>query len=106
MGSSRQGDFAAKPAYPAYCDGLNQRYRSVSRYDQRDVDRYGRTVDVCRASGDDLGTALVRLGMPLAFVRYSRHYVDQERQATNERLGVHAHACQPAWEWRAQERQH
>jgi len=31
--------------------------------EKRDVDRYGRTVAVCRANGDDLGAAMVRLGM-------------------------------------------
>ncbi len=67
----------------------------------RDTDRYGRTVGLCRADGDDLGAAMVRLGMAWAFVRFSR--VRLEDRARSENLGVHAYPCQPAW--RAQQRQ-
>lgn len=67
----------------------------------KDTDRYGRTVAICRASGADLGAIMVREGMAWAFVRYSRDYVDQEARAKADRLGVHAHDCAPAWEWRA-----
>jgi endonuclease YncB( thermonuclease family) len=73
--------------------------------DAKDKDRYGRTVAVCRMSGEDLGAILVREGLARAFVRYSRDYVHQEEQAKAARLGVHAHHCTPAWEWRAQQRQ-
>ncbi len=70
----------------------------------KDADRYGRTVAICRASGEDLGAIMVREGMAWAFVRYSRDYVDQEARAKADRLGVHAHDCVTAWEWRAQNR--
>ena len=66
------------------------------------TDRYGRTVALCRADGRDLGAQMVRAGHAWAFVRYSREYLDQEQLARAEGLGVHAHPCQPAWEWRAQ----
>jgi endonuclease YncB( thermonuclease family) len=46
---------------------------------------------------------VVREGLAWAFIRYSRDYVDQEATARAERLGVHAHECQPAWEWRRTE---
>lgn len=69
------------------------------------TDRYGRTVAICRASGEDIGAIMVREGMAWAFVRYSRDYVDQEARAKTDRLGVHAHECAPAWEWRAKQRQ-
>lgn len=71
----------------------------------KDTDQYGRTVAICRAGGEDLGALMVRAGMAWAFVRYSRDYVDQEARAKSQGLGVHAHGCAPAWEWRAQERQ-
>jgi endonuclease YncB( thermonuclease family) len=48
---------------------------------------------------------MVQLGMAWAFVRYSRDYVDQEAQARAENLGVHAYKCEPAWDWRAHQRQ-
>lgn len=76
------------------------RGRSVT-CEPRATDRYGRTVALCRADGSDLGAAMVRAGHAWAFVRYSRDYVEQEREARAEGLGVHAHGCQPAWEWRA-----
>jgi len=40
------------------------------------TDRDGRTVAICRADGEDLGRAMVQLGMAWAFVRYSRDYVE------------------------------
>ena len=67
-------------------------------------DRYGRTVALCRADGEDLGAAMVRAGHAWAFVRYSKDYVTQEAQARAEGLGIHAHDCTPAWEWRAQQK--
>lgn len=69
--------------------------------EKRDHDRYGRTVAVCRANGEDLGAILVREGLAWAFVRYSRDYVEQEARAKADRRGIHAHDCQLAWEWRA-----
>jgi endonuclease YncB( thermonuclease family) len=71
---------------------------------EKDRDRYGRIVAICRASGEDLGAVLVREGLAWAFVRYSSDYVGEEVKAKADRLGVHAHGCQPAWEWRAQQR--
>lgn len=49
--------------------------------EKRDQDRYGRTVAVCRANGEDLGAILVREGLAWAFVRYSRDYVELEARA-------------------------
>jgi endonuclease YncB( thermonuclease family) len=71
---------------------------------EKDRDRYGRTVAICRASGEDLGAILVREGLAWAFVRYSSGYVGDERQAKANDLGVHTHQCIPAWEWRTQQR--
>lgn len=73
--------------------------------ERKDTDRYGRTVAVCRAGGEDLGAMMVRDGYAWAFLRYSADYAGQEALAKNERLGVHRHDCVPAWEWRAAQRQ-
>lgn len=67
----------------------------------KDKDRYGRTVAICRASGEDLGAIMLREGLAWAFVRFSSEYVGQEAKAKTDRLGVHGHGCVPAWEWRA-----
>jgi endonuclease YncB( thermonuclease family) len=68
------------------------------------TDRYGRTVAICRAGGVDLGAAMVAAGMALAFVRYSSDYIGEEPVARSARLGVHAHDCAAAWDWRARQR--
>lgn len=76
----------------------------ASTCEPKTIDRYGRTVALCRVDGQDLGAAMVSAGMAWAFVRYSRDYVAQESEAKAANLGVHAHDCQPAWEWRARGR--
>lgn len=68
--------------------------------EHRATDRYGRSIGLCRADGADLSRAMVALGMAWAFVRYSRDYVEVEERARAEQVGMHAHACQPAREWR------
>jgi endonuclease YncB( thermonuclease family) len=71
---------------------------------EKDRDRYGRTVAICRASGEDLGAIMVREGLAWAFVRYSADYAGQEAKAKADQLGVHGHGCETPWEWRAQQR--
>ena len=70
----------------------------------RTLDRYGRTVAICRADGRDLRADMVADGHAWAFVRYSRDYVDEEHEAAAVRAGIHGHTCQPAWQWRAENR--
>jgi hypothetical protein len=57
--------------------------------EEKDHDRCGRTVAICRPLGEDLSAIIVREGMAWAFVRYSRDYVDQEAKAKGERLRPH-----------------
>jgi endonuclease YncB( thermonuclease family) len=63
------------------------------------IDRYGRTVALCRADGVDIGGAMVRAGQAWAFIRYSQDYVRQDAEARADRAGVHGHDCLPAWDW-------
>ena len=70
--------------------------------ESRGLDRYRRTIALCRADGQDLGAAMVSAGMAYAFTRYSSEYVDQEKAAVLSRAGVHAHNCEKPWDWRAQ----
>ncbi len=67
-------------------------------------DQYGRTIAICTVRGEDLGATLVREGMAWAFRRYSDDYVQDEARAKSAGLGVHAHGCIPAWEWRLGQR--
>jgi endonuclease YncB( thermonuclease family) len=71
---------------------------------EKDRDRYGRTVAICRASGEDLSAIMVREGFAWAFTQFSVDYVDQQEEARIANRGVHAHDRQPAWKWRAQQR--
>lgn len=70
----------------------------------RTTDRYGRLVAVCRADGQDLGKAMVRLGAAFAFTRYSADYLADEDAARSEGLGVHGRDCQTPWDYRAGQR--
>jgi len=69
------------------------------------TDRYGRTVALCYADDLNLSAEMVRTGNAWAFVRYSKDYVELEAEAKAAGRGIHAHQCQPAWEWRAEQRQ-
>ena len=60
---------------------------------EKERDRYGRTVAICRASGEDLGAVLVREGLAWAFTRFSVDYVDQQEEARIANRGVHEHDC-------------
>ena len=46
---------------------------------ERDRDRYGRLVAVCRAGGEDINAWMVAQGMAVAYTKYSRAYVGQQR---------------------------
>jgi endonuclease YncB( thermonuclease family) len=70
----------------------------------RGRDRYGRSIGLCRADARDLGADMVGAGMAWAFTRYSSDYIDEERSAIGNRVGVHAHDCEKPWDWRARSR--
>lgn len=54
----------------------------------QDHDRYGRDVAVCETAAGDVGAALVRQGMAIAYRRYSGRYVNAEAAARAEGLGL------------------
>ena len=56
------------------------------------TDRYHRMVAVCKVNGEDIGRRMVRDGWAVAYVRYSRAYVADERAARAARRGI--------WRWR------
>jgi len=51
-------------------------------------DRYGRTLAVCSATGEDLNAWMVAHGLALAYVKYSRAYQHQEADARNGQRGM------------------
>jgi endonuclease YncB( thermonuclease family) len=66
----------------------------------RGHDRYKRSIGLCRVGGEDLSADMVSAGMAWAFTRYSSDYIGEEKAAIGARLGVHAHDCMKAWDWR------
>ena len=72
--------------------------------EERDRDRYGRVVAVCRHAGRDVNAWLVAQGWALAYRRYSRAYVDEEAAARAARRGVWRGKFVAPWDWRRGER--
>ena len=72
--------------------------------EERDRDRYGRVVAVCRAGGEDLNAWMVERGFALAYRRYSRAYVDEEAAAKRARRGLWRGDFVAPWDWRRGER--
>lgn len=66
----------------------------------RDTDRYGRTVAVCRAGGEDLNGWLVGEGHAIAYRRYSRDYVAAEEAARAAKRGIWAGTFEEPSAWR------
>lgn len=68
---------------------------------RRDTDRYGRMVGVCTVGTTDVNEWLVRNGLAVAYVEYSRDYVAAERAARAAKVGIWAGTFQMPWEYRA-----
>ena len=51
-------------------------------------DKYGRTLSICFANGVDLQSEMVRSGMAVAYLRYSRRYENEMVEAMTERVGM------------------
>ena len=68
--------------------------------EERDRDRYGRTVAVCRIGGEDVNAWMVAAGWAFAYRRYSRSYVAAETAAKGARRGVWRGEVVAPWDWR------
>ena len=64
------------------------------------TDRYGRAVMKCFAGETDLGAALVRAGLALAYRQYSSIYGADEDSAKTAQLGMWSGAFTAPWAWR------
>jgi endonuclease YncB( thermonuclease family) len=60
-----------------------------------------RVFAICKVDGQDLGAAMASQGFAWAYLAQSDVYAVQESNAMIAVLGVHAHDCMKAWEWRA-----
>jgi endonuclease YncB( thermonuclease family) len=70
------------------------------RCERRDRDEHGRIVAVCFLGDENLNAWLVRHGWALAYLRYSRDYVDEERAAREAGLGMWGGSFEKPWEHR------
>jgi endonuclease YncB( thermonuclease family) len=68
--------------------------------EERDKDRYGRVVAVCRQGGEDLNAWLVIEGLALAYRRYGTDYAGEENEAREKGRGLWAGKFTAPWEWR------
>lgn len=64
-------------------------------------DRYKRTLGIIHYKGQDINAQMVLNGYAWAYVKYSRIYVDQEKTARENKLGLwRDKEPAPPWEWR------
>jgi endonuclease YncB( thermonuclease family) len=69
------------------------------------TDPYNRTLAICSLAGEDLNRWLVREGLALAYVQYSRLYVNSETEAKHALRGLWSGAFIAPWDWRHRDRQ-
>lgn len=71
---------------------------------QRDVDRYGRIVAVCRAGPIELNAWMVGNGWAVAYRQYSMEYVRDEDDAKKAQHGLWRGQFAMPWDWRREKR--
>jgi len=81
----------------ALADRIGQRNIACEKMDR---DRYGRIVAICRVDGESLNAWLVAEGWALAYRRYSRLYVKNEKTARRAEKGIWATRFVKPWEAR------
>jgi endonuclease YncB( thermonuclease family) len=64
------------------------------------LDRYGRTLAVCRVGNVEVNAWMVRQGHALSFRRYSEAYVPDENDARMKRRGIWQGSFDAPWVWR------
>ena len=74
--------------------------RAMVSCSPKDRDRYGRVVAVCHSRGEDLNGWMVSQGWALAYRRYSRDYIKQEKRASASKRGVWVGKFIAPWDWR------
>ena len=68
---------------------------------ERDRDRYGRIVAVCRAGAVELNAAMVRRGWAVGYKQFSKdHYSKEQAEAQHKGLGIWSGRFEMPWDWR------
>jgi endonuclease YncB( thermonuclease family) len=68
------------------------------------LDRYGRLLATCTVDGLDIGLEMMRDGCALAFVRYSKRYLDDEAAAHTVKAGMWGGTFVEPWNYRRAKR--
>ncbi len=68
--------------------------------EERDRDRYGRIVAVCKVAGEDLNRWMVQSGLAVAYLQYSKDYAADEQTARAQKVGIWAGTFQMPAEYR------
>ena len=73
----------------------------VVEVEPKGKDRYKRTLGIIYYKGQDINAQMVLNGYAWAYVKYSKIYVDQEKTARKNKLGLwQSSNPTPPWEWR------
>ncbi len=67
---------------------------------KRATDRYGRSISICYVNGVDINSLMVKNGWALAYRKYSRDYIDEEKEAKDKKMGMWAGKFIAPWKWR------
>jgi endonuclease YncB( thermonuclease family) len=74
--------------------------RGTVSCEQKDRDRYGRTVAVCRLKGENLNAWMVSQGWAIAYRHFAKDYVRHEREASTAKRGLWQGEFVAPWDWR------
>ena len=72
----------------------------VSCEREPEKDFFGRTLGECFINGDSLSKFLVRNGYAFAFIKYSKKFVEDEKYAKENNLGLWTMEFEFPWEFR------
>lgn len=73
----------------------------VVEVEPKGKDRYKRTLGIIHQKGQDINAQMVKNGYAWAYVKYSKIYVDQEKTARKNKLGLwQSSNPTPPWVWR------
>ena len=67
---------------------------------KKSMDRYNRVVAICFKKRRDINSWLVRNGYALAYIKYSKKYILQEKEAKRDQLGIWQGTFENPWDWR------
>ena len=67
---------------------------------KRATDKYGRSISICYVNGVDINSLMVKNGWALAYRKYSRDYIDEEKEAKDKKMGMWAGKFIAPWRWR------